>query len=262
MILVVDTDDAYDFACRRNLPPMEVLDSVMPPPGCSLVVTVSDVRCMFEEVSEAVGHAHQVTAQSIMLAIAVLRQHAKAKTLPILCGDLLDFRPTYKTYYALESRARALERLLGDGFMQGRPYGYYHDIILTTKTTVLLPYNVGHQYLLFELILRGDRGRLIKVWDGGNVWGKGDPKKREEVLLLLDVFYGGDSSVPVYVWEKGDPRIEQCHGAGAFLFLCMCYRVLGFKPQDWGPDDEAVARSHMWSCILNCTIGKVPQLKL
>lgn len=226
------------------------------------MATVSDLRCMFEEDQEARGHAHHLTGPSIMLAIAVLRRHIKGENLAILCGDLLDFRPTYKAYFSAENRASALERLLGADAMPGRPYGYYLDMLLTSKTTILLPYNIDQHYLLFEVVLRSDRGRLIKIWDGANLWAKGDPRKREEVKTLVDVFYSGDTSVPVYVGEKGDPSYSQCHGAGAFLFLSMCYRVLGLRPQGWGPHDEAVARSFLWTCILNGSMGKVPRVKL
>lgn len=217
---------------------------------------------MFEEDPEARGHAYHLTGPCTMLAIAVLRYHVKAMGLPVLCGDLLDFRPTYKAYFSVENRAKALERLLGPDAMPGMPFGYYLDVVLNSKTTILLPYNEDQQYLLFELVLRSDRGRLIKVWDGAGVWNKGDPRRREEVMTMMDVFYGGDTSVPVYVAEKGDPSYGQCHGAGAFLFLSMCYRALGLKPQSWGPEDEAVARNFLWTCIMNGNIGKFPRLKL
>lgn len=223
---------------------------------------MNDLRCTFEEDSEARGHAYQITGATLMLGSAILNRHCTAENLPVICGDLLDFRPTYATDYSSENRARALERLLGIQEVRDRPYGQVLDLMTATKTSLLLPYIMGQHYLVFELILRSDRGRMIKVWDGGNVWGKGNPRRREEVMTLLDVFFGGDTSVPVYVWEKGDPAYAQCHGAGAFMFMIMCYRVYKLRPQDWGTQDEAVARNFLWTCIVNGAISKVPRLKL
>lgn len=247
---------------RRKLTSGDALDFVMAPPGCSIVVTGHDLVCMFEEEVNNQGQACYVTPTSLMLAMAVLKRHIKCRDVPVLVGDLLHFRPTFKVDYSAERRAGALERLLGAEAVTGLGPGEYLDVIFSKYKTILLPYNVKQDFLVFEVVLQSDRGRMVKVWDGAQVWVRGDPRTREEIKTIVDVFFGGDSGVPVYVWEKGDAAFGTSRGAGAFTFLTMCYRALGLKPQEWEPCDEGVARSFLWGCILHGTIVQIPKLKM
>lgn len=239
-----------------------MLENVTAPPGSNLTLTALDLRCVFEEDPAASGHSYHITAPTVMLGCAIIKSYIRRAKLSMLCGDLLDFRPSFKADYEGEGRGRSLQRLLGPDAAPGKGYGDYLDIILKDKTSILLPYNLSHHYLLLEVVLRSDDGRMIKVWDGANAWGKGDPRRREEIKTIRSVFFAGDLEVPVYVWRKGDPLYGQCAGAGAFLFLFMCYRVLGMKPKEWGAQDEAVARNFLWTCILNGDIATPPRLKL
>jgi len=217
---------------------------------------------MFEENPTARGQAYYVTPTTVMLGMALLRHHVEARGMGILVGDLLSFQPTYKADYAMNVRGQALARLLGLEAAPGLHEGQYLDAIFKKYKTILLPYNVDHDFVLFEIILQSTRGRIVKVWDGAKLWERGDPRRRDEVLTIVDVFFGGDKRVPVHVWEKGDPFYGQGNSAGAFLHLCMCYRALGMKPQEMTNCDEGIVRSYMWGCLLHGTILNVPTLKL
>jgi hypothetical protein len=180
----------------------------------------------------------------------------------ILAGDLLSFRPTFKEDYSDNLRVQTLARLLGPGAAPGMTEGLLLDAIFMKYKTILLPYNVGQEFLLFEVVLQSERGRLVKVWDGAKIWNQGDPRKREEVVTILDVFFGGDKRVPVFVWEKGDPLYSSGRSSAAFAFMTMCYRCCGLKPQQWTACDAAIARTYLWGSLLHGTIMKVPKLRL
>jgi hypothetical protein len=217
---------------------------------------------MFGEDVSPQGQSGYVPATIIMLGIATLRRHTRGNSIPVLVGDLLDFRPTFKDDYSMERRASALERLLGHEAGRGLTYGNYLDEIFGQYKTILLPYNIKQGFLLFEIILQSDRGRMIKVWDGGQQWQQGDPRRRDEIKTIIDVFFGGDAKVPVYMWEGGDPQYGSSNGAGACLVLTMCSRAMNVKPQGWGACDEGVVRAFIWGCLLHGTITTIPQMKL
>lgn len=215
-----------------------------------------------EDVGVRSQQGCRVTPTTIMLGIAVLRRHVESGAMGILVGDLLSFRPTYKSDYSVDLRGQALARLLGPQAAPGLDQGHYLDAIFRQYKTILLPYNLNQDFLLFEIVLQSERGRMVKVWDGAKLWERGDPRKRAEITTIMDVFFGGDKRVPVFVWEKGDPLHGPCSGAGAFLYLAMCYRALGLKLQEWTTIDEGIARSYLWGCLLNGDIMHVPKLKL
>jgi hypothetical protein len=171
--------------------------------------------------------------------------------------------PTFVDDYSPAKRSQALTSLLGiEKDQAAHPYGYCLDLIYSKYDKVILPYNVDRGFVVLELVLKSIQGRYIKVWDGNQLWMGGDPRRRGEITTLIDVFYGGDSRVPVYVWREGDPKYEHKYGAGAFAFMTMCHRALEAEPMGWTDVDECIARNYAWACILDGAILDFPKLKL
>lgn len=251
--------------CVRRQPPYtanEPLDCVIPPRGCDVFASVYDLACLLDNAPDS-NHGYHISGNAIMIATATLRQHLRCHpSLQVLAGSLLDFRPTFKDDYAGSEKAGTLTRLMGLSEPCHLSVRDIMDLMFRNYHRVLLPYNVGQDYLVFELALQSPRGCYIKVWDSKKVWAKGDPKKRDETVTLLEVFFGGDRKVAVRTWEEGDPTYEAGYGAAAFAFMIMCYRALGEQPRNWRGVDEALFRNHMWACILSGIIVELPKARV
>lgn len=116
--------------------------------------------------------------------------------------------------------------------------------------------------MVFELALKSDRGRYIKIWDGMNTWGTTPLTNIPELQAVAQAFFPREPPA-TYLWQKGDPvQPAGTFGCGPFAALTLAYLCHGLTPPSWTGEDEAVARNYLWACLLRHTVLPPPKQRL
>lgn len=222
------------------------------------------MSAMFGEDPRVKGRPGPITLPVLVVYTFLLRQSHRCSDLHVLVAGWEHFTSDFMRQYSVPERARSLRRMIGEGHLQHEEsWEAPLDRLLYKYHKILLPYvaNDGN-CLLFEIVLQSPRGRLIKVWDPVNLWGKGDPLCRQEVVTILEVFFGGERDVPVYLWGEVDPVAKGSSSCSALLLMIMTYLIWGLDPGVWSENDECVIRSYVWHCLLEGRILDPPRCKL
>lgn len=161
------------------------------------------------------------------------------------------------------ARAKTLRLMLGQHHIPSTPSSNYVKEIYGRFDKVLLPRFVnGNHFIVFEVALRSDLGRYVKVWDGMEPEpGKAAPQWRQEIKAIMEVFFD-KAPAETILRIPGDPSQGKGFGCGPFAALTMAYLSHGIIPPQWSERDEAVARHYLWACLRMRMVLPLPKQRL
>lgn len=245
-------------------------------------LTLQDLERMFHENSHPLhrGKGHYILHDSISIFVRLLREKMSrhsGKGPRVLVGDPLKYFTGTGTGLAAAfdvhrvhndktketAGAMTLRLLLDEGHDPStRPADYVKEIY-DRFDKVLLPHFVGgNHFIVFEVALRSERGRYVKVWDGMEpLPGLPAPQWKSEIKAIKDVFFPGVQA-DVFLRQHDDPSQGRGHGCGPFAALTMAYLCHGMTPPRWTEHDEAVARHYLWACLLKRRVLLLPRQRL
>ena len=227
--------------------------------------TAQDLVDMFAEDPLTRGQGRIVSGKIIAMALDIIESYLQSNRSGVgavsssLCESF--FLPNQSETI----RARLVEQhLLCDQKEQEdlKPASYYIDRLVRSFSRLLLCHQVApNYYVVFEVVWRSERGRLLKVWDGVGAWtNQRTPKEIPEVKLLLDVLFEGDE-IPVFLSELGEAPCGT-RASGPFSFMTMSSLVMGVRLKGWRATDEGVARNYTWGCLMKGRLLSPPLQKL
>lgn len=164
-------------------------------------------------------------------------------------------------------RMRVLRKLIkwgtGSDIIRGSSREYVEYIHQNFKK-VLLVYNPGYHYIVFELVLQGEQGSYLRVWDGMDTYKAiQDPGTIPEVQVLLDVFFVEEEVAVYHRRAKGAPKqTPRSNGCLPFAFLTMVHLALDLTPPPITDADDGWARNYLLGCCVRGTLLPLPKKRL